>query len=101
AEYFADYSQWESTRDLLPPGEGGPERSEGPDEGRKHTKRLTYLEQREFDSMEQTLLIAEEHLADARRRAEDPSIASDATALQQRFAELAQAEAEVDRLYRR
>ena len=40
-------------------------------------------------------------VADARRRTEDPSIATDADALQQRFAELAQAQAEVDRLYRR
>ena len=48
---------------------------------------MTYLEQREFDSMEAMLLAAEEHLADARRRAEDPAIAAGAAALQQRFAE--------------
>ena len=82
---------------LLPPGEG----ARRADEGRQRAKRLSYLDQREFDAMEQTLLIAEERLADARRRAEDPSIATDADALQQRFAELAQAQAEVDRLYRR
>ena len=51
--------------------------------------------------MEEQLLIAEDRLAEARRRAEDPSIASDADALQQRFAELRQAEAEVGRLYER
>ncbi|HEY8183378.1 MAG TPA: ABC-F family ATP-binding cassette domain-containing protein [Thermoanaerobaculia bacterium] len=103
AEYFADYSQWESSAStLLPSGEGGPERREGPDEGRgARAKRLSYLEQREFDAMEQNVLNAEEHLANARQRAEDPSIATDADALQQRFAELRAAEAEVDRLYRR
>ena len=97
AEYFADYAQWESNRDLLPRGEGG----RRPDEGRQRAKRLSYLEQREFDGMEATVLAAEARLADARRRAEDPAIAADAAALQQRFAELTQAQAEVDRLYRR
>jgi ATP-binding cassette subfamily F protein uup len=99
AEYFADYSQWESSAStLLPSGEGG----RRPDEGRgARAKRLSYLEQREFDAMEQNVLNAEEHLANARQRAEDPSIATDADALQQRFAELRAAEAEVDRLYRR
>jgi ATP-binding cassette subfamily F protein uup len=64
-------------------------------------KKLTYLEQREYDAIEQAVQDAEATLADARRRAEDPSIASDAAALQARFAELAAAQAEVDRLYAR
>ena len=97
AEYFADYSQWESVRaGFSRPAEAGPHTV-----NRQRAKRLSYLEQREFDSMEQTLLIAEERLAHAHSRAEDPSIATDAGALQQRFAELAEAEAEVDRLYKR
>jgi ATP-binding cassette subfamily F protein uup len=99
AEYFADYSQWESSASaLLPSGVGG----RRADEGRgARAKRLSYLEQREFDAMEAIVLAAEEHLAEARRRAEDPSIATDADALQQRFAELREAETEVDRLYKR
>jgi ABC transport system ATP-binding/permease protein len=67
----------------------------------KERKRLTYLEQREFESMESTLLAAEETLAQARERAHDPSIATDAAALQERFAALERAQAEVDRLYAR
>ena len=51
--------------------------------------------------MEENVLAAEERLAEARRRAEDPAIASDAAALQERFAALAAAQAEVDRLYQR
>lgn len=39
--------------------------------------------------MEETLLAAESRLEDAKRRAEDPVIASEADALQQRFADLA------------
>jgi ATP-binding cassette subfamily F protein uup len=64
-------------------------------------KKLTYLEQREYDAMEATLEAAESALAKARRRADDPTIATDAVALQERFAELAAAQAEVDRLYAR
>jgi ATP-binding cassette subfamily F protein uup len=65
------------------------------------TKRLSYLEQREFDSMETTVLEAEERLSEAKQRAEDPAIAADANALQQRYAELTAAQAGVDRLYAR
>ena len=100
AGYFADFTQWVSSRDLLPAarGEGG----RRPDEGRRErAKRLSYLEQREFDAMEATVLAAEEKLAEAKERAEDPKIAADATALQERFAELQQAQEEVDRLYLR
>src|SRR5207248_976700 len=79
-----------------PRGEGG----RRPGEGRSG-KKLTYIEQREYEQMEQTLLDAEERLAAARRRAEDPAIATDAATLQERFAELAAAQAEVDRLYAR
>jgi ABC transport system ATP-binding/permease protein len=67
----------------------------------KQQKRLGYLEQREFDAMEATVLAAEERLADAKLGVEDPSIATDAMALQERYAQLSAAQAEVDRLYAR
>jgi ATP-binding cassette subfamily F protein uup len=95
AEYFADYGQW------LASSREAPARAAATIESRQRTKRLSYLEQREFDTMEQTVLVAEKSLAEAQSRAEDPAIAADAVALQQRFAELAEAQAEVDRLYQR
>ncbi len=76
-------------------------RSVGAACGRPPADASANLDQREFDSMEEAVLAAEAALAEARRRAEDPSIAADVTALQERFAELARAEAEVDRLYER
>jgi ABC transport system ATP-binding/permease protein len=51
--------------------------------------------------MEANVLAAEERLARAKAAAEDPSIAADANALQERYAELSAAQAEVDRLYAR
>ena len=50
---------------------------------------------------EEKLDYAEERMAEAQKRAEDPSVASDADELQKRFAELSAAQAEVDRLYAR
>ncbi len=51
--------------------------------------------------MEANVLAAEERLALAKARAHDPAIAADATALQERFAALAEAQAEVEKLYAR
>jgi ATP-binding cassette subfamily F protein uup len=80
---------------------GGGRRGPPPPPPTPQEKKLTYLEQREYDAMEQSVEAAEQLLDEARRRAEDPSIATDAAALQGRFAELAAAQAEVDRLYAR
>ena len=93
--YFADLDQALAFR-------------EAPAESRRHiaearprARRLSYIEQREFDTMEEKVLAAESALEEARCRAEDPSIAADHAALQQRFEELTRAQAEVDRLYAR
>jgi ATP-binding cassette subfamily F protein uup len=51
--------------------------------------------------MEQAILAAEETLEARQREAEEPAIASDPTALQERYAALEAARAEVDRLYAR
>jgi ABC transport system ATP-binding/permease protein len=51
--------------------------------------------------MEAAVLEAESKLAEARRRAEDPAIATDAGLLQERHAEASALGAEVDRLYAR
>ena len=100
AEYFADYSQALEAAKPAPPPSPVPPPTANRQPSTK-AKRLGYLEQREFDGMEASVLAAEERLAEAQRRAEDPSIAADANALQQRYAELSAAQAEVDRLYAR
>ena len=122
-ETFADYAQWEAARAsafrtpelptamtltttpltttplTLPSprgGEGGRRRGEG-----KGKKRLGYLEQREWEAMEDAILGAEAAVERCRLAAEDPAIASDPAALQERYAALDAARAEVDRLYAR
>src|SRR6185369_2023007 len=89
AQYFADYSQWETNRKLPVAARPSPA-TENRQPATRRDKRLSYLEQREWDSMEETLLAAEARLEEAKARAEDPSIAADAAALQLRFAELAE-----------
>jgi ABC transport system ATP-binding/permease protein len=97
---FADYAQWEAAR--LPaapaPRKAG---SATPARERLRSRRLGYREQREWEGMEQAILDAERVVDTCRREAEDPAIASDATALQARHAALQTAQAEVDRLYTR
>jgi ABC transport system ATP-binding/permease protein len=97
---FADYAQWEAAREVAGPA-SRKETARPAERDRARAKRLGYREQREWDGMEQAILEAEQALAERRREVEDPAIASDPAALQQRYAALEGAQAEVDRLYAR
>ena len=97
---FADYAQWEAARVTTEPApRKAPERVAEP--SRPRPKRLGYREQREWEGMEQAILDAERAVEDCRRAVDDPAIVSDPTALQQRYAALEAARADVDRLYAR
>ena len=100
AATFADYAQWEATRAAVEPTpRKAPERAaESP---RPRVKRLGYREQREWEGMEQAILEAERAVEACQREVDDPAIVSDPTALQQRYAALEAARADVDRLYAR
>jgi len=107
AETFADYAQWERAwearprdtfADLAPADR--PDRSAAPRRTARG-KKLGYLEQREWDGMEAAILEAEHAVEACRRAAEDPAIASDGKALQERYVALDAARAHVDRLYAR
>jgi ATP-binding cassette subfamily F protein uup len=64
-------------------------------------KKLSYLEAREYATLEQRISEAEELLKAARSACEDPSIASDAPRLLATQAELERAQQVVDQLYAR
>jgi ATP-binding cassette subfamily F protein uup len=96
---FADFDQWQAhVQAAVPPP---PQRQKERAPRLRDTRRLNYLEQREWDGLETKVLEAEGRLAEARRQAEDPAIAADAGALQQRLEVLSQLEQEVVRLYER
>jgi ABC transport system ATP-binding/permease protein len=103
--FFADYTQWEAARAAAPsPRSGPPKASAGPvppPKPVKEAKRLTYKEQKEWETMEAKILETENRLAAAQAAVEDPVVASDPKALQARCAALETARKDVERLYAR
>src|SRR5882724_2059768 len=98
---FADYSQWESARAAAEPEPRQAPAERAAESPRQRPRRLGYREQREWDGMEQAILDAERAVEACQRDVDDPAIASDPTALQQRYAALEAARTDVDRLYTR
>jgi ATP-binding cassette subfamily F protein uup len=105
AEVFADYSQWETwqrAQESKHAGESSLTASETTRAGSAQVKKkLSYLEAREFATMEARIAEAERQLQSRRAVLEDPSIASDGPRLLAASAELQQAQNVVDALYAR
>ncbi|HUO64009.1 MAG TPA: ABC-F family ATP-binding cassette domain-containing protein [Terriglobales bacterium] len=100
AETFADYPQWEAAR--MSRAAAPRSAAEAPPaRERPRAKRLGYLEQREWAGMERAIVEAEAAAEECRRAAEDPAVASHPAELEQRYAALETARAEVARLYER
>jgi len=97
---YADYSQWEAAREERSAPNGSvkePPRPASAPDGPK--RKLSYLEQREWDSMEENILLAEEALAARQRELED--VASDHTRLTGVYDSVQDARRRVDELYAR
>jgi ATP-binding cassette subfamily F protein uup len=105
AGQFADYLQWEVWRDELEQERGAVERSvakiEPLSSPQPARKKLSYLEAREYESIETRVAEAEAALQSARTAVEDPTIASDAAQLQLALDHLASSQAAADTLYAR
>ncbi|HEV2054323.1 MAG TPA: ABC-F family ATP-binding cassette domain-containing protein [Methylomirabilota bacterium] len=101
AETYADYAQWEAASAARSPSQRAQAGAPAALPSRPRTKRLGYLELREWDGMERAILDAETAAEVCRQAAEDPGIAADPAALQARYAALEAARAEVARLYTR
>ena len=93
-EVFADYSQWEASRNK-PAAEKAPTKESAAPEIVK--RKLSYLEQREFDGMEGRILEAEREAA--RLQQELQTNASDAGRLIETYAKLQSAQSNVEQLY--
>jgi ATP-binding cassette subfamily F protein uup len=100
AEVFADYSQWEQAR-ALKPARVEREATTPRAAAGAPKKKLGYLDAREWEQMEQKILAAEQSLDAARAAMQAPEVVSDPIALQQRYAEMQAADAEVEKLYAR
>ena len=105
AERFADYSQWETwqaEREQATQAVRVTARATTVTETATPAKRkLSYLEAREYASIEHRVAAAEEVLEAKRAQAADPAIVSDASRLMRAHAELEEAQKEVDELYAR
>ncbi|HEX4426954.1 MAG TPA: ABC-F family ATP-binding cassette domain-containing protein [Terriglobales bacterium] len=104
-EDFADYSQWELWQDerrqtakVLPHAAS---RAKGQETAPASKKKLSYLEAREFATIEDRVHQAEQVLQAKRDALEDPAIASDAARLVNAHAEMEVAQDAADKLYAR
>jgi ATP-binding cassette subfamily F protein uup len=104
AERFADYFQWEQwIREQQQPEREDrvPEKSTQLAPEAPAKKKLSYLEAREFATMEARIAAAEAKLSEMRAAFEDPTIASDGARLMAAQREMEAAQSEVDDLYAR
>jgi ATP-binding cassette subfamily F protein uup len=106
AEDFADYSQWDAWQKARQQSMAAESRQKNQTPTVRAAagsgkKKLSYLEAREFATMEQRIAEAEQVLAAKRSAFEDPAIASDAPRLLATQAEMIAAQKMVDDLYAR
>jgi ATP-binding cassette subfamily F protein uup len=106
AELYADLAQWRESREVKRAPETAASRESSAEAspagaGGRPAKRLSWREQREWEAMEAAILAAESELARRQAAIEDPAVTSDPQALTERYAALAAAQAEVERLYAR
>ncbi len=106
AERFADYSQWDAWQRARKQSIAAESRRRDPTQkthelAASGKKKLSYLDAREFATIEQRIAEAEQTLAARRGAFEDPAIASDASRLLAAEAEMIAAQKVVDELYAR
>lgn len=98
--FYEGLSQWESARGAA--AKGAAKAASAPAAAKSPTRRkLSYKDQREFDGMEAAIQKAEEKLAQISQESEKPENLSNAVLLARLGQEMADAQAEIERLYAR
>lgn len=109
-DWFADYAQWENAQVRAGGSDAesnGDERASANQENSpsanpaRRGKKLSYREQKEWSTIEESILKAEEQVTACQAAMNDPAVMSDAAGLQVRSHALVAAQAEVERLYGR
>src|SRR5690606_5476708 len=102
-QIYADYDQWQAQLKAVQTGrkaaaeDGGKSKPSSP--GPTHqTKRLSYMDQREYDRIEGDIATAEAELAESQRLLEDPALMSDSQKLLAATTKVEVAQAKVDAL---
>jgi len=104
AERLADYWQWEAWQRAQEAKNAGLTQvrvPSGPPKSTSPRRKLSYIEAREFETLEARITEAEQSLESKRMALSDPSIASDGPRLLALVAEIEDAEKLVDQLYAR
>lgn len=100
-EFFAELAQWEQSNAQRKPKAkaAAPARTSAPAAPAK--KKLSYMEAREFEGMEDRVTEAESKLTSARDALNDPAVVSDPKRLTEAAAHLDNMQSEVDAIYAR
>lgn len=101
-QLYADYEQWEREcfKGTKASSKAKDKKLKKPKEKVKKVK-LSYMEQREFDQIEEKILEAEGRLEECSSEVEKPELASDAAAMQAAYQKLQEAQENIDKLYAR
>jgi len=104
ASFFADYEQW--LRDItdgkkITRQKDGPEAVPGRKKTEKKTGRLSYMDQREYDRMEEKILTAESRQEELEKIMHDPETVADAEKLHNCWQELETLQENISGLYNR
>jgi ATP-binding cassette subfamily F protein uup len=100
-EFFAELAQWEQANQARNRKEQKTSPKSAVPATQPNRKKLTYLETREWEQIEDLVTRAEEALEEKRRQLEQPDVVSDPRKLTTAVAELDAAQDSVDKLYAR
>jgi ATP-binding cassette subfamily F protein uup len=100
-EFFAELSQWEQATASKKAPPKAPTRDMRDAPSSQPRKKLTYIEAREWEQIEDNVSRAEESLEEKRQQLEKPDVVSDPARLTAAVKEIDAAQTEVDRLYAR
>ena len=106
AESFADYSQWETwqaerKQQVKAGARPAVRATAGTGQSARTKKKLSYMDEREYATIEQRIVDAEQLLQAKRTQLEDPAIASDGPRLVAAHAEMETAQKDLETLYSR
>ncbi|HYA17385.1 MAG TPA: ABC-F family ATP-binding cassette domain-containing protein [Bryobacteraceae bacterium] len=100
-DFYAELAQWEQASAARKPSAKPAAAPRETREAPAPKKKLSYLEAREYEQIEERVMAAEELLETKRRELQSPAVVSNPARLIQTSAEIEAAQAEVDRLYAR
>lgn len=105
AEYFADYEQWLAMLESVERKEAAAAKPapsvKEKTSGKPKAGKLSYMDQREYDQIEEKILSLEERLENVQQLMADPEVMADAEGLEQHWQQQQELQTEIDRLYDR